>query len=180
MTLSYRGALAELQPPSGGLALNNVVHGIGFLRGESAVVATGRRASQSTVSARFDLDAGAAWTSFDTYLEPPWDTRHNIEPLRLPGGASGFAAGGEDGVLIGRLDVGDDLQQVGLTVAAGAERTFTRVAFNDQVLLVASGGGLRTFDITTEPADGDWVQLSEIVIGAPATFESGAVIPCPI
>ncbi len=178
-TLSYDGPLTEVAGLDLSLTLNNTVHGIGFSIEPPAIVATGRRASQPSASARFDLDEDGLWIDGETFTDAPWSSRHNHLRLRLPGGPSGFALGGEDGVLIARFDLDGAMEQVGATVAAEAQRTFARAAFADRVLLVASTTGLQTYDLTMEPNDGQWPLLSEIQVGAPATFESGAMIPCP-
>lgn len=176
--LDMSANLAPDEKLSSTLQLNNRVHSVLKVPGRPLIFATGRRSDAPAVTARLNLLDDGSWGQMSNYLESPWLDRYEITSLRLPGGAIGFALAGTTGVLIAGLDNDDDLTPVGEPIAEGLSNTFARAAFNDRVLLVASPQGLATFGIGAIPVDGVWPELDNEAVGGPATFQSGAIVPC--
>lgn len=176
--LDYAVALDPVPPPGSGLVLNNFVYDATFFPASSQLLVAGRRAGSDYAVGVIDLDGEGAWDSFETLLRPPWSTRANVTALRLPGGATGSAMGGTTGVVLARFTAGQP-EQVGLPVAESLDDTLARPLFEGRVLLVASPMGFETYDLRQEPDDGVWPQLSSLGVGAPPTFQAGALVPCP-
>ncbi|MBV1858376.1 MAG: hypothetical protein KUG77_08185 [Nannocystaceae bacterium] len=174
----------------GGLSLNPiVVDDLGTLRDELAAVlyvppanqllGVGAGSSSGRLVYRLPLTEDG-FGLIDVQPNDPWEDRRNIWPLRLPGGDIAFALGGTNGVFLAvypSIKTNLPIEMIGDPVATALTNTFARTAFDDSILIVASPEGLETYDLTG--AEGNWTRLDDLVLDAPETFTSGAVVPCP-
>ncbi len=157
--------------------INSDVFGVG-LAGDALVV-LGVRQAGDLVSVRSGINPDGSLQSVAPAAGSPWDDRHAYRPARLPSGAMGFVLGGGTGVVAGQLDVSDMLSQTAATIGPELTDPFPRMAYDDTVLVVASPESLQTFDFTELSKRGAFTLRDSIALAASATFQSGAVVPCP-